>query len=86
MKYLVSVMNAVIVHVCMIKGQVQNDGISEVIVDLQVQPIISAVDSGDIHHQEVEMIKCIIDTIDIRNDLIQRSVVLYKYFVLHKYL
>lgn len=67
-------MNVAIVHVCMIKAQVLNVDISVVIVGLQVQPII-VVGQDAIHLQAVEMTKCIIDTIDIRNnDHIQRSV------------
>jgi len=62
----------------MIKEQVQNVDISAVIADLQVQPIISVVDLGVILHQEVEMKKCIIDIIDIKNGHTQRSVVLKK--------
>lgn len=67
-------MNVVIVHVCMIKERVLNVDTSVVIVDLLVRLITNAVDSGVIHHQEVEMIRCIIDIIDIRNAHIQRSV------------
>lgn len=69
-------MNVVIVHDYMIKEQVQNVDTSEVIVGLLVQPIINVVDLGVIHHQEVEMKKCTIDTIDIKNGHTQRSVVL----------
>lgn len=69
-------MNVAIVHVCTIKEQVPNVVTSAVIVGLQVQRIISDVDSNVINCQEVEMKKCIIDTIDIRNGHIQRSVVL----------
>lgn len=68
-------MNAVIVLDCMIKEQVLNVDINAVIVDLLDPPIINVVDSGVIYHPGVEMIKCIIDTIDIRNGHIQRSVV-----------
>lgn len=68
-------MNAVIVLDCMIKEQVLNADINAVIVDLQDPPTINAVDSGVIYHQGVEMIRCIIGTIDIRNGHIQRSVV-----------
>lgn len=68
-------MNAVIVLDCMIKEQVLNVDINAVIVGLLDPPIINVVDSGVIYHPGVEMIKCIIDTIDIRNGHIQRSVV-----------
>lgn len=74
--HLFLVMNVVIVHDCMIKEQALNVDISAVIVDLLVQPIISVVGLGVINLQEVEMIRCIIDTIDIRIGHIQRSVVL----------
>lgn len=67
-------MNVVIVHDCMIKERVLNVDINAVIEDLPVQPIINVVDFDVIHHSGVEMIKCIIDTIDIRNGHIQRSV------------
>lgn len=67
-------MNVAIVHACMIKAQVLNVDTSVVIVGLQVQLII-AVGQDAIHLQAVEMTRCIIDTIDIRNnDHIQRSV------------
>lgn len=69
-------MNVVIVHDCMIKEQVLNVDTNAVIVDLLVQPIINVVDLGVILHREVEMKRCIIDIIDIKNDHIQRSVVL----------
>lgn len=72
-------MNVVIVHVCMIKEQVLNVDTNVVIVDLLVRLITSVVDFGVIHHQEVEMTRCIIDIIDIRNGHIQRSVGLKKY-------
>jgi hypothetical protein len=68
-----TVMNVVIVHDCMIKEQVQNVDTSAVIVGLLVQPIINVVDLGAIHHLEVEMKRCIIDTIDIKNGHIQSS-------------
>jgi len=73
---LISVMNVVIVHDCMIKEQVQNVDTNAVIEDLPVQPIINVVDLGVIHHQEAEMKRCIIDTIDIKNGHTQRSVIL----------
>lgn len=75
-------MNAATVQDCMIKEQVLSVDTNAVIVDLLVQLIISAVGCDGIHHQEVEMIRCIIDTIDIKNDHIQRSVFILEYFVL----
>lgn len=69
-------MNVVIVHDCMIKEQVLSVDTNAVIVDLLVQPIINVVDLGVILHQEVEMKRCIIDIIDIKNGHTQRSVVL----------
>lgn len=73
---LISVMNVVIVHDCMIKERVQNVDTNAVIVDLPVRPIINVVDLGVIHHLEAEMKRCIIDTIDIKNGHTQRSVIL----------
>lgn len=68
-----TVMNVVIVHDCMIKEQVLNVDTNAVIVDLLVQPIINVVDLGVILHQEVEMKRCIIDIIDIKNGHTQSS-------------
>lgn len=73
-------MNVVIVHDCMIKGRVLSVVTNVVIVDLLVLPITNDVDLGVIHHQEVEMKKCIIDITDIRNDHIQRSVFFLKLY------
>lgn len=78
---LISVMNVVIVHECMIKERALNVGTSAVIVGLLVQPIINVVDLGAILHLEVEMKKCIIDTIDIKNGHTQRSVVKKCFYV-----
>jgi hypothetical protein len=67
-------MNVVIVQDYMIKEQVLSVDTNVAIGDLLVPPITNDVDLNVIHHQEVEMTKCIIDTTGIRNDHILRSV------------